>query len=837
MALIKREFLLLCFLILGGFLNAQCKICYTLQEASMEPMMVEELYLKSNGLKAIPTSIQTFSNLRKLDLSYNGILKVEHDFSLNPKLEEVNFSNNVGLIPEYIDSSFFDLPIKKINLAGCYLDHLDPRFGMLKGLKELNLENNELIYLPESLHDLKLEVLNLSFNKLQGIDSRFELMYHLKHISVQGNRGMDLNPSLQSLSTLRNLKSISISLVHSQLVPLSLFQRSSVDSLYITAPTIQSLDNEHLNGNSIKTIVFDECIFVSGTKLFDQLNRIESLEKIVFKNCLIDNSLEKLNKISRIELQESKVSNLDELNARMNNLHLIFSNQDVIANEEEENLMNENRSLFPITDNMRRNEIQPIAQQKGEEFKIDADTPCEITSKQATFEIPKQAFRNPDGSAYTGEVSIRLKSYNDPITMAIEGTPMIYQDSQKDELFGSNGMFEFRAYDSKGGELLPNPDALIQVSLNNISPGTNAKVYAFDEQQRNWKIQETPETLSPANDLKRVLDSLKALNDTNFVAIRSFPPAQELEIRKNKYGEHILHVKLSPWEGERFQTGKRYIVISPDNKGMYRLQSEWVIDTALMEDWQVFSEAIYQKKFFLSSWYSRKHPIYASQNRVEGLKLKKNLNRDHFEIWFKYHGEEMFIPVKPKAKNSMRLAETERFNKEFFKDYQKAIKRDSSDYAREFKKAEKKFAKYAAERRLTLAYELINNLRKARIYREQLKFGLSNFGLINCDYFVRHVPERFMHLDDVGNDLNGDTVKLPEHIRMAILEDNAYLELDKNRVPWYKDRKTVAFFSISALEIAVVRSWKKVKNFYRPIVEKIRIEGLSPDEIKLRILK
>ncbi len=76
--------------------------------------------------------------------------------------------------------------IVKLNLDGLRLTSLPEEIGQLKELRELNLEDNQLIFLPDVFND-KLETINLRNNQLSSIPSQIKNLPNLKKLLLQHN--------------------------------------------------------------------------------------------------------------------------------------------------------------------------------------------------------------------------------------------------------------------------------------------------------------------------------------------------------------------------------------------------------------------------------------------------------------------------------------------------------------------------------------------------------------------------------------------------------------------------------------------------------------------------
>jgi hypothetical protein len=86
-------------------------------------------------------------------------------------------------------------------------------------------------------------------------------------------------------------------------------------------------------------------------------------------------------------------------------------------------------------------------------------------------------------------------------------------------------------------------------------------------------------------------------------------------------------------------------------------------------------------------------------------------------------------------------------------------------------------------------------------------------------------------------DQNNVKLFVPSTTRIIISSDNTYLESESSRVPQYLFKKIIFFYVLNSLEIAVVKSWTKLKNGQSvPNVKRFSIVGLTEEEIRKSIL-
>ena len=140
-----------------------------------------KLDLSSMGLKEVPKSIASLTQLRHLDLSYNLLTELSESIASLTQLQRLYLSyNQLRSLPESIAS--------------------------LTQLQELYLENNQLRSLPESIASLtQLQELYLGNNQLTALSESIASLTHLKVLDLRKNELRSVPNSIASLTQLRLL--------------------------------------------------------------------------------------------------------------------------------------------------------------------------------------------------------------------------------------------------------------------------------------------------------------------------------------------------------------------------------------------------------------------------------------------------------------------------------------------------------------------------------------------------------------------------------------------------------------------------------------------------------
>uniref|UniRef100_A0A182IJS2 LRRCT domain-containing protein n=1 Tax=Anopheles atroparvus TaxID=41427 RepID=A0A182IJS2_ANOAO len=206
---------------------------------------IERLVIKFNRIKAIDSSIQFYTELTMLDLSYNHLLGVPKSiFMYQKRLLQLHLNNNkissIGnktfagmgelrvlnlrgnFIEEVAKSLFRALPkLEELNLGENQISTLHPdAFDGLTNLRILHLDDNAINVIPTpSFRPLRLLAeLYLGLNTLNQIQpGSFEGLQHLRRLDVRGS--MLVNLTLDTFRGLENLRSLDISDNHLLKVP------------------------------------------------------------------------------------------------------------------------------------------------------------------------------------------------------------------------------------------------------------------------------------------------------------------------------------------------------------------------------------------------------------------------------------------------------------------------------------------------------------------------------------------------------------------------------------------------------------------------------------------
>lgn len=255
-----------------------------LRQMILDSQESRSLELQLLNLQAIPETVYKLEGLKNMDLSRNN-------FSGAPLEWHENFQT-----------------INSVYLKSCKMRELSPDIQLLRNLVELNMEDNNLEFLPPQLCRLRrLQFINLSKNRLYELPDEFGSMVDLKEVILDINR---LEKFPESIGNLRHLEILSCN-------------RNWLYEIEPRMTELASLSELSLDGNFI-------CMLPAGignmnlSTLKLAHNRLEYLEE----DCLLPNLVDTLNVFwissnNLIELPQSFVDMkcLDEMKIEYNPMH------------------------------------------------------------------------------------------------------------------------------------------------------------------------------------------------------------------------------------------------------------------------------------------------------------------------------------------------------------------------------------------------------------------------------------------------------------------------------------------------------------------------------------
>lgn len=173
-----------------------------------------ELNFSNNKLRSVPKAIESLSNLRSLDLSYNLITDItntsyqgiEQLYGLNlesnrignlskgvfselPSLRILNLSKN--RIVKIDQATFEDVPdLHALRLDSNFISDINGLFPNLRDLLMLNISVNRITWFDYALIPIGLQWLDIHGNQIESLGNYFELeaVLKLRTLDVSGNK-------------------------------------------------------------------------------------------------------------------------------------------------------------------------------------------------------------------------------------------------------------------------------------------------------------------------------------------------------------------------------------------------------------------------------------------------------------------------------------------------------------------------------------------------------------------------------------------------------------------------------------------------------------------------
>ncbi|XP_039209898.1 leucine-rich repeat-containing protein 69 isoform X2 [Crotalus tigris] len=163
------------------------------------------LSLARRGLQHPPRGLASLSNLERLNLRDNQLFSLSHEMEALSRLKVLNLgNNNFEEVPEQLK---YLISLQKLYMFGNKITKISPLiFDDLKNLELLNLNKNQLSYLPPEICRLEnLECVSLENNKLEKIPKEFCCLQNLRVLHLSHNFITTLPEDIKHLKKLKIL--------------------------------------------------------------------------------------------------------------------------------------------------------------------------------------------------------------------------------------------------------------------------------------------------------------------------------------------------------------------------------------------------------------------------------------------------------------------------------------------------------------------------------------------------------------------------------------------------------------------------------------------------------
>ncbi|KAG8133773.1 hypothetical protein E2320_011519, partial [Naja naja] len=161
------------------------------------------LSLARRGLQHPPRGLASLSNLERLSLRDNQLFSLSHEMEALSRVLNLG-NNNFEEVPEQLK---YLISLQKLYLFGNKISKMSPLiFDELKNLELLNLNKNQLSYLPPEICRLEnLECVSLENNKLEKIPKEFCYLQNLHELHLSHNFITSLPEDIKHLKKLKTL--------------------------------------------------------------------------------------------------------------------------------------------------------------------------------------------------------------------------------------------------------------------------------------------------------------------------------------------------------------------------------------------------------------------------------------------------------------------------------------------------------------------------------------------------------------------------------------------------------------------------------------------------------
>ncbi len=823
-------------LLLASYANAQCKVCYSLEEAKKSPRQVQELHLTNSPLTLIDTSFNQFTALQVLDLSYNPVIEVAANVSI-PSLKELNLSH-ASYNPWKIGSIGKAFPnLEQLNLSSNQLSFIWSGLQSLSKLIQLDISDNNLIDIPvEMMYLSNLRELNVSKNEIKIQGNELGALWSLEKLDISDNSGLSANNLVLSIGESKQLKDLAIDgdeLTSNSIQTLTKMNLERLELSDVKKP----VKIDFTRFSTIKTVALTHSPSWFSPEKIKQFDKVSKLE---LTNSSIPPGLEKLKALSVLILKNTDQAQIPQLyplkKLQILDISNTSFNKDQLAKLKLELPTTQIiTGTSDVTEKMIANKVEPIIQIPAKKITIQSDAASTISEKNVALEIPENAFLDSKGKLYNGKVAIELTVYDDPIQTALAGIPMAFNENNQQELFASNGMLKFEAKGENNEVLQPNPENLIQASVGNLQPQSPGGLYAFNSQTAQWNtISPTVNTNNLAARLQRVIDSINRLDMKNLVP--------------RVYNDRIfaIYPKFSRFDRTEIslfsdfipaQSNAAAVTHNRSNAlGKLMTKQKWVIDTIVSKE---MKKQLKVMKKETKAWHVKKFKSRDSKKFIprlmNRLTIEPDPSHDNYRLNFRYRDSLVSLPVALAGGSNKQIQKNTQKFQSSVKQAGTLDKKEELKYQNSLDEQLKLAESTLRQRLITTEAVRINQLFGINPWASpnQLNFGLSTFGLVNCDFFQRNSPDFSVFAGQKLTDQNGKSHKTPESVISIDPTMNFYMETGINsRIRCFQS--TILVFNLGPKEIGVSKP-KKGKSTVSDIIL-IDITDKTPSEISQAIL-
>ncbi len=799
---------------------------------------LEELYLSGCSLNYLPHEISNFVNLKIIDISENKLRNLPYEIEFLSQLEKLDVANNnlVAINNKIINCAH----LKEVNIANN--DSLKQKdvfltLSYLNGLEELTIGGLKLID-PELMELKNLQHLKIISSELSSLPKGSIKLAGLKHLTI-------VNSNVYNLLYLFAENNIQVLEIENSKFSSGLDQLASLREIRMDNCKISSSFYEIAELKKLSTINMKNCSNLNVDDLFEQLNK-KSVNEISIIACgvlEIPSNISNFNELRRVDFTRNNIQEIPKNIASLKKLEVLNLKNNIINPQEIADLQKSNEKLdiywdfyddfivdkeIPVKEESIKTIAPPISglDIPKKEFVVPANEKFLLKLESGTtLDIPANAFVDEDGNVIEGNVDVSFREFIDPVDFLVSGIPMAYDSAGVSYNFSSAGQIEFRAT-YNGKEVFPNPANLIQVNMRSYNNDPAMNMYAFNEQTGNWEIKDGNIIQDPndTKSLSQLMDSASMSSVLTRSLIQPPPIYYDLvnyKVKKNKKLKsfQMTFEKLPVYSHNR-DVRKTFAQLNTLRKYIWIYDGDEVESTLhRMDSLADFLKSAYNKYRdrgqFLSDYkyYKKDCPLF-----IRNIELEPNTENDNYTLTMAMFDDTISLQVYPKV-NSTYPETEQRRNKQIYKAYNNAMKRNGKSWAREDKKYNKLLANYESRLQNENRYTEQNRASLESEILVSRSFSLMSFGVYNCDQIRRmQQPARLLAklIDEDNNVVNPFTVYVVDKSSTSVMtfqgQKRAYYDAKGNNAIMLvlKDDK-VGLIDAKSFTTAMKKGEKEIK--------------------------
>lgn len=302
---------------------------YRYEDIEKQAARIEYLDLSNEGFVELPASLETCKKLKKLKLNNNRITFLPKWFKDFVNLEELDISGNRKLNINQAFSLISKLPkLRKLTANHCNMFYLPVAIRKAEALKEVNLSDNHIKYLPPIFEYTFWEKLDLSYNCIDTLPSTLVFMNTLKSLDLSFTPAIEQKLTYYNLEFLNNLESLKISGANN--LPKEVSKLDFIKELILSNGTFETLPEEFQKITTLKKLDVRGCDNLKISDLIESLvGSYKTLKELKVGNKNLTTmpfNISKLRKIEKLYIDNSCVEKISSSFSRFRGKQVSFRN-------------------------------------------------------------------------------------------------------------------------------------------------------------------------------------------------------------------------------------------------------------------------------------------------------------------------------------------------------------------------------------------------------------------------------------------------------------------------------------------------------------------------------